>query len=212
MAYGPLDGSEPLSTGFGGVPVGTGQVNGIAIRRRNDPVAAVSLKVMVLPLTAMPETSLAVPPLYAAAPAMTSKKPYAGEAIFLLRRRRNVDLTTAAVIGVPFENFSLGRSVKAYVLPPFETFGSALARPGTSALPASPAASREVRSGVHVANAIDQVLAKYQSAGSRWSMSPAAVPPLIVPPANWPAWRLCAVPAGASAHAPGGRSTRGAPP
>ena len=97
---------------------------------------------------------------------ITSKKPTAGEASFLPKRRVKVAFSAAASIGLPLGNFNPGLIWNVYVRPPFEIFGR-LAMPPITTLPALPCASGNVSSGVHVASESFHVEAKYQSPGSR---------------------------------------------
>ena len=80
----------PFSSGLAGVPIGTGQANGIVIRYRNDATGEVKVNVMVLVVALIPLTVLALPAITAGAPLMTLKNESPGEASLGENIRLNV--------------------------------------------------------------------------------------------------------------------------
>ena len=52
----------------------------------------------------MPDSAFDLPPITPFAPTMSPKKPAPGDAIDGISMRTNVHLTSAGVIGLPFEN------------------------------------------------------------------------------------------------------------
>src|SRR3972149_9778244 len=114
--YGPVPRMLPSSIGVIGVPLGTGQLNGIVRRARNEAGGSVSLKVIVLPSTVMPDTASALPAIKASAPSIAVKKPPPGDAIGGLSIRSKVYLMSAPVMGAPPLNLTPSRSLKTYVV------------------------------------------------------------------------------------------------
>src|SRR3990172_1613744 len=95
--YGPVPRMLPSSIGVIGVPLGTGQLNGIVRRARNEAGGSVSLKVIVLPSTVMPDTASALPAIKASAPSIAVKKPPPGDALELAPVAEGEDICAAAV-------------------------------------------------------------------------------------------------------------------
>src|SRR5579872_2932159 len=124
-----------MPSGLIGVSVRIAAKNGIVIRARKSGATCVSVNEILLPLTLMPDADEALPASTSAAPLMSPMNDVAGELIFGCRSRLNAYAKFAAVTGEPSANFRPLFTVNVYVLPSFETVGSAAAASGVMRVP-----------------------------------------------------------------------------